>query len=73
LVGKFLAVQHRLNPLHVYCRFLDRGVNKRLSASICKFYEILIFFWISLFIKIVICFLCVIKRDIRIPGEVKRG
>jgi hypothetical protein len=43
MVEKLLVLQHRLNPLHVYCRFLDRGLNKRLSALLCRSYEILIF------------------------------
>jgi len=73
LVGKLLAVQHRLNPLHVYCRFLDRRLNRRLSASICKFYEAVIFFWISLFIKIMIYFFRVTNKGIRIQEEVRKG
>ena len=38
-----LNVQHRLNPLHVYCRLVERGLNKKSSLSICRCYEILIY------------------------------
>ena len=37
-----LNIQHRFNPLHVYCRLVERGLNKRFSLSICRYYEILI-------------------------------
>jgi len=73
LVKKILAMQHRLNPLHVYCRFLDRGMSKRLSTSICKVYETVIFSWISLFIKTMIHLFCFVKRDFRIQEEVRKG
>ena len=54
MVNKFLDIQHRLNPLHVYCRFLDRGLNKRFSASVCKVYEMLIYLWVGWIIKTII-------------------
>ena len=44
---KILQIQHRLNPLHVYCRLVERGLNKRLSVSICRSYEICIYSWLS--------------------------
>ena len=42
-----LNIQHRYNPLHVYCRLVEKGVNKSLSISICKFYEILVYSWLA--------------------------
>jgi hypothetical protein len=42
-----LTIQHRFNPLHVYCRLVHTGLNKRLSMCICKHYEILIYSWLS--------------------------
>jgi len=42
-----LTIQHRFNPLHVYCRLVDTGLNKRLSMCICKHYEMLIYSWLS--------------------------
>lgn len=47
LVEKLLSVQHRLNPLHVYCRFLDIGLNRRFSTTLCKSYEMVLFCWMS--------------------------
>lgn len=32
-------IQHYGNPLHLYCRLRDLGVNKRKSALLCKLYE----------------------------------
>ena len=34
--------QHYLNPLHVYCRLIDMGVNMKLAKRIAIFYERLI-------------------------------
>jgi hypothetical protein len=72
MVARFLAIQHRLNPLHVYCRFLDRGLSKKVSASICKSYEILIYSWISISIKTVLFFFRVINTNIRIQEDVRK-
>jgi hypothetical protein len=47
LVGTMLNIQHRFNPLHVHCRLVERGLNKGLSASICKWYGILIYSWLA--------------------------
>jgi len=41
-----LTIQHRLNPLHVYCRLVDKGLNRKLCLSVCKYYEILIYSWL---------------------------
>ena len=51
MVEKLLSVQHRLNPLHVYCRFLDIGLNRRFSSTLCKSYEMVLFCWMSPFIR----------------------
>jgi hypothetical protein len=47
LYAQFLRIQHVLNPLHVYCRLVDRGLSKKLSMSICKFYGIIVYSWLS--------------------------
>jgi len=47
VIDKILHIQHCLNPLHVYCRLIDKGLNKRLSISICRSYEICIYSWLS--------------------------
>jgi hypothetical protein len=70
--ARFLAIQHRINPLHVYCRFLDRGLSKRFSASICKSYEILIYSWITISIKTVIFFFRVLSTNIMIQEDVRK-
>ena len=72
LVGKLLTIQHRLNPLHLHCRFLDRGLNRKLSTSICRSYEIIIFFWLNCVIKSVIYFYCFVNRKCRIAEELRK-
>ena len=72
LVGKLLTIQHRLNPLHLHCRFLDRGLNKKLSTSLCRSYEIIIFFWLNCVIKSVIYFYCFVNRKSRIYEELRK-
>ena len=32
-------IQHRANPLHVYCRLMDLGLGRWLSRRVCTFYE----------------------------------
>lgn len=49
MLEKILSIQHHLNPLHVYCRLIDRGVDKNLSKSVCKCYEILVYSWLAFF------------------------
>jgi hypothetical protein len=46
MVDIMLNIQHRLNPLHVYCRLIEWGFGKRLSLSICKYYQIIIYSWL---------------------------
>ncbi len=73
MVERLLSIQHRLNPLHVYCRLLDKGFERSLSALLCKSYETIIFFWISLFIKTMIYFLYLIKRGIGFQEKAKKN
>ena len=47
MVNTILKIQHRFNPLHVYCRLVERGLNKDLSISICKYYSIFIYSWLA--------------------------
>ena len=54
MVEKLFAVQHRLNPLHIYCRLLDRGINRRISVWICRTYEILFFTGFNFSLKVLI-------------------
>jgi len=73
MVERFLSIQHRLNPLHVYCRLLDRGLRKGLSIIICKSYEIAIYVWISWIIKTMVHFLCVMNSSVSIQREMKES
>ena len=57
-----LDVQHRFNPLHVYCRLVDRGLSKKLSLSICRYYEILIYSWLAWF-TIVVVWICKLTQE----------
>ncbi|MBN2468262.1 MAG: hypothetical protein JXD19_08935, partial [Deltaproteobacteria bacterium] len=34
-----LGIQHCCNPLHVYCRLIERGLNRRSSIRFSMFYE----------------------------------
>jgi len=43
LVDKMLQIQHSCNPLHLYCRLIEKGLNKKLSMGICKCYGVLIY------------------------------
>jgi hypothetical protein len=48
LAAKILNIQDRINPLHIHCRLVERGLNKGLSISICKCYEVLFYSWFCL-------------------------
>lgn len=37
------AIKHYLNPLHVYCRLRDCGFTKGHAATLCRFYERMVF------------------------------
>ena len=63
VVEKFLAVQHRLDPVHAYCGLLDRGLRKRFSVALCKSYETLICIWIGFIFKAVMFCFWVIGGD----------
>jgi len=54
-----LNIRHRFNPLHVHCRLVERGLNKKSSLSICRYYEILIYSWLAWFtiVAVQICML----------------
>lgn len=47
MLEKFLNIQHRCNPMHLHCRLVEKGVNKGVSISICRYYEILIYSWLA--------------------------
>jgi len=39
------TARHHINPLHIYCRLVDRGWTKHKSMLVCKLYEILLYSW----------------------------
>lgn len=47
VIPRILAMQHRMNPLHVYCRFVERGYRRDASVFYCRVYEITVFSWMS--------------------------
>jgi hypothetical protein len=49
MLNIMLSIQHHFNPLHVHCRLVERGLNKKSSLSICRYYEILIYSWLAWF------------------------
>lgn len=32
-------LQHRFNPLHMYCRLLDYGLRQSIAHRVCSVYE----------------------------------
>jgi len=62
LVARLLSIQHRLNPLHVYCRLLDRGISRKLAMSAGKTYELLLFISLSFLVKTLIHFQLVLTH-----------
>jgi len=42
-----LALQHRMNPLHVYCRLIERGMNREASLRVSRVYEHMVFRWLT--------------------------
>jgi len=73
LVAKLLSIQHRSNPLHLYCRLLEKGLSKRLSMSLCKAYEILLFGSLSFIIKNLIHYCLLVNRSTRIQGVLRKS
>jgi hypothetical protein len=71
VIGKLLTLQHQLNPLHMYCRCLDRGLRRDFSAKACKCYELLIFMWMSYAIKTVIHVCCAVNRSCHVEKALR--
>lgn len=49
-----LAIQHSMNPLHIYCRLMDMGLKRRGSWFLIRYYEILIYRWLVAMTRIFI-------------------
>lgn len=53
-VGRVLsAVQHRCNPLHVYCRLIEKGISREVSIRLSRAYEASIYWWLIFFLTVV--------------------
>jgi hypothetical protein len=73
LIRRFLTIQHQLNPLHLYCRLLDKGLSREASAVLCRYYEVLVFVWLSAILKLCIHFCCLLNRSCSIREEMRKG
>ena len=38
-----LLIQHVINPLHVFCRLMDIGLNRQTALSLSRLYEHIVF------------------------------
>ena len=47
IISGLVAIQHRMNPLHVYGRFVERGYWRGTSSLYCNAHEIRIFSWVK--------------------------
>jgi hypothetical protein len=72
MVTKLLSAQHRLHPLHVYCRLLDRGINRKLAMFLCRTYRILFFASFNLSVKTLIHSYLVIDKSRTIQDELRK-
>jgi len=41
-----IELQHRVNPLHIYCRLVDHRLSNRTSLRVCRRYEQLVYPWV---------------------------
>lgn len=46
MLDSLYNLQHRYNPLHMHCRLVEKGLNKRMSMSICRCYEVMVYGWL---------------------------
>ena len=44
-VRLMLACQHHFNPLHVYCRLVERGLSRRVALWMARVYGVVIWSW----------------------------
>jgi hypothetical protein len=72
MVTKLLSAQHRLHPLHVYCRLLDRGISRRVAVFICRAYRIFFFVSFNLSVKTLIHSCLVIDKSRTIQDELRK-
>ncbi|MFO7460085.1 MAG: hypothetical protein R6X07_05620 [Desulfatiglandales bacterium] len=73
MVRKLLNIQHRFNPLHLYCRFVQKGLTRETSMMICRAYEVLVFFWMSYLIKVLIRGYCCINPSCSVREQMRKA
>ncbi len=54
MLNVILNIQDRINPLHIHCRLVERGLNKGLSISICRYYQVLFYSWFCWFTEVAV-------------------
>ena len=72
MVTKLLSAQHRLHPLHVYCRLLDKGISQGLAKFICRTYRILFFVSFNLWVKTLIHSYLMMDRSRTMQDELRK-
>ena len=53
-----LNIQHRLNPLHVHCRLVEKGFSREFSVGFCRWYGMLIYSWL---VRLTIMAVCIVR------------
>jgi hypothetical protein len=72
LIMRILNIQHRINPLHIYCRLIDGGLDRRVSLTFCKYYEHLVFFWLKRVLKTLIYLHFFFHREFSLAKAVRK-
>jgi hypothetical protein len=72
VVSRILNIQHRINPLHIYCRLVDGGLDRRVSLVFCRFYEHLVFFWLRRVLKTLMYLQFLFDREFSLYRVIRR-
>jgi hypothetical protein len=72
VINSILNIQHRINPLHIYCRLVDGGVDRRVSLIFCRYYEYLVFFWLRWILKTLMYFHFLFDREFTLERVIRR-
>jgi hypothetical protein len=72
VIISILNIQHRINPLHIYCRLVDRGLDRRVSLAFCRYYEHLVFFWLKRVLKTLMYFHFFFDRELTLERVIRR-
>lgn len=60
VIPRIFEIQHRMNPLHLYCRCMERGYGRGSSLFYCRIYEVTVFSWMRRILRgaLLIAFTC---------------